>query len=801
MLANIPPQLCIQCFKHETKHHRCPQCGFDEKKYQSHPLFLAPRTVLKDQYIIGKTIGQGGFGVTYLGIDTRLDKKVAIKEYLPAALVTRDLSQATVIPIKRQENAFQTGLQFFIEEARNLAKFTHPHIVRVMNFFEANHTGYMVMEYLQGQTLSEILNRSNQTFTVEQALTIMFPLLDALQTVHDQHVYHRDISAHNVFILEDSTPILIDFGAARHIIGEYSQSLDLVLKHGYSPLEQYSGKGKIGPWTDIYACGALLYLLMTGKLPSAATDRYAEDFLVPPNSKLLISESLNQAILQALAVKIEKRFQSIKAFKLALEGKLVPPKPIKPKSKLKSILVTFILLIGLASLLYYLLFIQPVQKLLEQARQQWSQSKLIVPAEDNVYATYQQILVIEPQNAKVKIGLKRLVQHYIQSALHYQTQSQFEKSLSLVQQGLTVFPNNSELQQLQTQLNQTLAAQQQLANIEQLIQKAKVYLASSQQQLAYQHYQRVLNLNPQHIEAKIGLQQIATNYVQILINEPDNALLEQALALFPENTDLKRLQADIETQKEIVSLQQKATRQLANIYLTEPRGNNAYETYQKILVLDPNNGLAQTGLNKIADAYEKLAYSVQKKNEKSLAFINKGLLINPTHPGLLKLKQQLMQPEKAKPVQPLPPPVEKTLPTQPSIPVTEHQDNKLQALLKLAQQQFETKQLESAVHTYHNVLALEPGNLQVRQGLDNIVLRYEQLAQKAYQSEQLSKSLNYIEKALNLRPNHPNLNALQNKITQQQIATTALEKAEKLSPTVENETNEQPTSMIFTPTF
>ncbi|MBE9562033.1 MAG: serine/threonine protein kinase, partial [Proteobacteria bacterium] len=281
---------------------RCPRCGFDEHKYQQHPLYLEPRTILQNQYIIGITLGQGGFGTTYLGLDQRLQKKVAIKEYLPATLATRDVITAKVIPLKKQENTFHKGLQLFIDEARHLAKFDHPNIVRVINFFEANQTGYMVMDYLEGLNPEAIINQVGGNLPVKEALDIILPLLDALAEVHTKHIYHRDISIQNICILKSGIPVLIDFGAARHVVGEQSHTLDLVLKHGYSPIEQYSGRGKIGPWTDIYACGALLYLMITGKLPPAATDRFCEDILVAPiEMKIDISQSINNTIMRSLA--------------------------------------------------------------------------------------------------------------------------------------------------------------------------------------------------------------------------------------------------------------------------------------------------------------------------------------------------------------------------------------------------------------------------------------------------------------------------------------------------------------------
>jgi serine/threonine protein kinase len=159
------------------------------------------------------------------------------------------------------------------------------------------------MDYLEGNSVTKLLSQYQQKkgcLPVEQALSIILPILEALEVIHEQQIYHRDISSQNI-ILTEGKPVLIDFGAARHVIGEHSRTLDLVLKHGYSPLEQYSGKGKIGPWTDIYACGALLYQLLTGILPPAATDRFCEDTLQPllTIKGLTISPTLNQAVMGA----------------------------------------------------------------------------------------------------------------------------------------------------------------------------------------------------------------------------------------------------------------------------------------------------------------------------------------------------------------------------------------------------------------------------------------------------------------------------------------------------------------------
>ncbi len=315
--------ICIACMADKGSSSICQHCGYDEQGIEQHPLHLKPRTILKKQYLIGKVLGQGGFGITYLGMDLNLYKKVAIKEFLPSSLASRDVGMSTIIPFKGSaETFFSKGLQSFIQEARSVAKFSrNVHIVNVNNYFEDNNSGYMVMDYLDGEPLSDLLKRKGGKLPLDVALKILNPIFNALQDVHSMGIYHRDISPQNIIITRDGVPVLIDFGAARYIVGEQSHSLDVILKPGYSPLEQYASKGKIGPWTDIYACGAIFYQMITGKLPRPATDRVYSDDLIQPSDidGINISPNLNDIILRALAVRIEDRFQTISEFKSELE--------------------------------------------------------------------------------------------------------------------------------------------------------------------------------------------------------------------------------------------------------------------------------------------------------------------------------------------------------------------------------------------------------------------------------------------------------------------------------------------------
>lgn len=317
--------ICLGCMADKVDDPICRICGFDESQPETHRLRIKPRTILRDQYLIGKVLGQGGFGITYLGLDLVLHKKVAIKEFLPSMLATRGEDHTSVVPFSgSQEQFFRQGLQSFIGEARSVAHFSrNVNIVNVNNYFEANNTGYMVMDYLEGMPLSGLVVKRGGSLPLRETFLILFPILEALGEVHKMGIYHRDISPQNIIITTNNIPVLIDFGAARQIIGEQSYSLDVVLKHGYSPLEQYTSRGKIGPWSDVYACGATLYYMITGKVPPPSVDRIEKDELIPPSqiSGLRISEEIDDALLTALAVRSSDRYQSVDELKRALERK------------------------------------------------------------------------------------------------------------------------------------------------------------------------------------------------------------------------------------------------------------------------------------------------------------------------------------------------------------------------------------------------------------------------------------------------------------------------------------------------
>ena len=292
---------------------KCPACG-QNQNVSTPPHRLMPHTLLSGRYIIGAAKGEGGFGITYIGRDTRLDRTVAIKEYYPSGLVNRNSAVSADITETQDENgkdAFLKGRERFLTEAKLLARFSgEPGIVNVLDFFVENNTAYIVMEYLDGMSLANKLKASG-TMSVPQVIEVMMPVMLSLEKVHKQGLIHRDISPSNIMILQNTVK-LIDFGAARQASREGGKSLSLMLKPGYAPEEQYRSKGVQGPWTDIYALCATMYKCITGITPDEANDRLHKDELKAP-SKLGIDvdAGFEAALMKGLSVLQENRYQSI----------------------------------------------------------------------------------------------------------------------------------------------------------------------------------------------------------------------------------------------------------------------------------------------------------------------------------------------------------------------------------------------------------------------------------------------------------------------------------------------------------
>ena len=272
-----------------------------------------------NEYRIESTLGVGGFGLTYLATDRNLDLKVAIKEFLPGEFALRGDDQSVRPKSDTTVNKFKWGLSRFVEESRTLASFRHPNIVRVMRFFEANQTAYMVMEFVAGQPLGEWVG-ARRPLPEQALLAIARPLLDGLEVIHRAKFLHRDIKPNNIFMRDDASPVLLDFGSAR--VSGTDSDMTAIITPGYAPFEQYHSHGNQGPWTDLYSFGAVMYWIVTGAKPVEAAARVRKDVMIPAvwsGDRSRYSMGLLEAIDWALAPTEEARPQSVADFRGVLQ--------------------------------------------------------------------------------------------------------------------------------------------------------------------------------------------------------------------------------------------------------------------------------------------------------------------------------------------------------------------------------------------------------------------------------------------------------------------------------------------------
>ena len=278
---------------------------------------LRKGTRLIGRYTIEGVLGQGGFGITYLGIDELHEKKVAIKEFFPQGIVTRNIEYQDTVTVTfvGEKDNYEKGKERFLKEARTMAKFSKDEgIVKALDFFEINNTAYIVMEYLEGITLKQYL-RENQRIAPEDLIELLVPLIESLDEIHSQGMIHRDISPDNIMVLPDGRIKLMDFGAARDYTEFGEKSLSIVLKPGYAPPEQYQTHGVQGPWTDIYALCATMYKCITGENPPDAIERVMDDHLKKISAfGIPVLPQIEKAIIKGMSVTAKDRYQNVGDF-------------------------------------------------------------------------------------------------------------------------------------------------------------------------------------------------------------------------------------------------------------------------------------------------------------------------------------------------------------------------------------------------------------------------------------------------------------------------------------------------------
>ena len=327
----------------------CPECGRAYGSANAESFALKPGTILEGKYLVGEMLGQGGFGITYIGFDLLLEQKVAIKEYYPMStgMVSRE-GHSTVVwsSAMMGKTGTQKGFDSFLKEARKMAKLGGiPGVVGVKSVFIQNETAYIVMDFIEGETLLKKLQK-NGPMDFDSCVKLMTPIMQALSEVHEHGIIHRDISPDNIMVRPDGKLILLDLGAAKDLDIQGSdgsvQSSQMVAKHGFSPIEQYSKSGKVGPWTDIYAMAATIYYCCTGILPPPATDRTIDDTLA---CQPLLTQAQFGILADCMRMHPQDRPQSMdtllqmltrpqgeaKAEPFNVVPEAEPPKPVEPK--------------------------------------------------------------------------------------------------------------------------------------------------------------------------------------------------------------------------------------------------------------------------------------------------------------------------------------------------------------------------------------------------------------------------------------------------------------------------------------
>ena len=476
---------------------------------ESHHRLALPQGTRIQDFEFHRVLGQGGFGITYLGWNMALDIPVAIKEYLPSDLATRESDMSVVPQSSQAASDFAWGLDRFLDEARTLARFDHRHIIKVHHFFQAHGTAYIVMEYAEGETLSSFLQNRGM-LTEAELKAILSPILDGLEVVHRADFLHRDIKPGNIIIRdEDHSPVLLDFGAARQAISTKSRSITSIITPGYAPIEQYSSRGDQGPWTDIYALGAVCYHALTGQVPEDATERVVHDALMP-----LVEQCAGQAsgeflstIDRALHVDKANRPQSIADWRAAIGEEtgsttippMGPPPTPPPKAEDRQVddapstappkhrgrlfaTLACLLAVLIGGGYYYQYEYLPNQRLkaqeaaeaevaqeqekkvsdlLSAAVEDLSQDRFTSPSGANAWEKYQAVLALEPGHKVATAGLDSIIGRYVSKFDASLRVKDFDKADGYVSRIGGVYADAPVLSELEDRLSAARAAERQ----------------------------------------------------------------------------------------------------------------------------------------------------------------------------------------------------------------------------------------------------------------------------------------------------------------------------------------------------
>ena len=312
--------VCYRCFFEKSSNEiPCPRCGYKHSFNAVEPNCLMPGTLLKKRYIVGLPLGVGGFGITYKCLDTQIGGICAIKEYFPSSFAVRVVASNMVTVHDKNQEKYKRLLKRFVDEAELVKKLRHRNIIAIYDSFFENNTAYYAMEYCDGIDLRKYTNNFTKKISYEEGMNLLYQTMNGLEYIHSQGIMHRDIAPDNIYITNNNTIKILDFGAARSEMDQLNRELSVIVKVGYAPLEQYGGRGKQGPYTDIYALGATFYHLFTSRIPLESTQRVAEDTLVPFSVlRPDLPDNLKFAIEKSMELMISKRIPNIPEMKRIL---------------------------------------------------------------------------------------------------------------------------------------------------------------------------------------------------------------------------------------------------------------------------------------------------------------------------------------------------------------------------------------------------------------------------------------------------------------------------------------------------
>lgn len=725
-------------------------------------------------YLVDRVLGQGGFGITYLAHDPNLDQYVAVKEYLPMELAVRDGDNSVYPASEANGERYRWGLDRFISEARTLAKFKHPAIVRVLSVFEENNTAYMVMEYERGESFQQVIDR-RRTLPEHELLQIVGPLLDGLEVIHASGFIHRDIKPANIYIRRDGSPVLLDFGSARQALGEQTKSLTSIVSPGYAPFEQYYSKSdKQGPWTDIYSLAATLYRAITGLMPMDAIDR-SEAILKAEKDAFISAEVLGagkyspqflRAIDNGLHFSEKKRPQTVNEWRQQLGVERVG----SGYSQRNTLPVD----IDLHSKTRFDAPSSPVAAIQEsQIETQIAtrvQGESLEPQElpevshsvgKSANASTPQTVVVERGVSWPKlVGLSLLIAFVVAGLV------------------LGVTGSGNFIDNIKTNIAGIIGQQE---SVDDLVAKGDRALAAGKvfepyEGSAFDYYRRAAAIDGSNPSARQGIDLTIPEVQAALDAAISTSKIETAERLLGYLTSLPYRPIDVDGYANAISLKRAEAvageRDKARVNdflkaadedieagrLVSPAEGNALSKFRAVLLLDPKNAAALAGIEQLTDTLkssfaQQLADGQLSEAKASLAALRNVI---PEEATIGELSDALVAKQK-------------------SLQAQQSKAAEISDLLRLADEDLAASRLASprgrnAIDRYQKVLELDSENERASAGLRAVADKYVQLANNAINSREPEKITSYLSRLNQVAPDHsaiPSIRSAQRELSAQ----------------------------------